>query len=186
MATVFSHALTAIVMGKIFSFQKKEVFFWIIAIYCSILPDADIIGFAFGIKYGDVFGHRGFFHSLVFAFIVGILVVWVGWRSSSLSVSDRLKMVAFLFLVTSSHGVLDAMTDGGFGVAFFSPIDTTRYFLPWRPLKVSPIGAGEFFTSEGAQVMMSEFTHLWIPMIGILCLWAFFKRTSNPKSEVDI
>ena len=34
------------------------------------------------------------------------------------------------------HGTvkLAAFINIGLGVAFFSPIDTTRYFFPWRPL----------------------------------------------------
>jgi hypothetical protein len=32
------------------------------------------------------------------------------------------------------------MTDGGLGCALFWPFDTTRYFAPWRPIPVSPIG----------------------------------------------
>jgi inner membrane protein len=31
------------------------------------------------------------------------------------------------------------MTNGGLGVSLRSPLDTTRYFLPWRPIQVSPI-----------------------------------------------
>jgi membrane-bound metal-dependent hydrolase YbcI (DUF457 family) len=41
--------------------------------------------------------------------------------------------------VVASHGVLDALTDGGKGVAFFSPFDTTRHFFPVRPIPVAPI-----------------------------------------------
>ena len=41
-------------------------------------------------------------------------------------------MGLYLFLSTASHGVLDALTDGGLGVAFFSPFDQTRYFFPFR------------------------------------------------------
>jgi inner membrane protein len=52
--------------------------------------------------------------------------------------------------------VLDAMTNGGLGVAFFAPFDTTRYFFPWRPITVSPIGVGSFFTHRGALVVLSE------------------------------
>ena len=35
------------------------------------LPDADVIGFRFGISYADAFGHRGFSHSLAFALLMG-------------------------------------------------------------------------------------------------------------------
>ena len=44
------------------------------------------------------------------------------------------------------------MTDGGLGVAFFAPCDEMRYFLPWRPVMVSPIGVVEFFTHYGARI----------------------------------
>jgi inner membrane protein len=53
--------------------------------------------------------------------------------------------------VKASHGILDAMTDGGLGVAFFSPFDDTRCFFPFRPIKVSPIGLS--FFSCGLDVM---------------------------------
>ena len=44
----------------------------------------------------------------------------------------------------ASHGVLDALTDGGPGVAFLAPFDDTRYFFPWRPIRVSPLWRGFF------------------------------------------
>jgi hypothetical protein len=40
---------------------------------------------------------------------------------------DRIDLYAddcharVLFVVTASHGILDAMTDGGLGIAFFAP-----------------------------------------------------------------
>src|SRR5215831_7502105 len=60
----------------------------------------------------------------------------------------RFALFAYLFLATASHGVLDAMTNGGLGVAFFSPFDTTRYFLPWRPIRVSPSRFGSSLASS--------------------------------------
>src|SRR5688572_8469157 len=33
----------------------------------SLLPDADVIGLALGVEYGDPWGHRGATHSLAFA-----------------------------------------------------------------------------------------------------------------------
>jgi hypothetical protein len=41
------------------------------------------------------------------------------------------------------------MTDGGLGAAFFAPFDNKRYFLPWRPIQVSPISVHRFFTPRG-------------------------------------
>jgi inner membrane protein len=51
----------------------------------------------------------------------------------------------------ASHGILDAMTNGGLGVALLSPLDTTRYFRPWRPIQVSPISLRRFFSDEGVR-----------------------------------
>ena len=49
----------------------------------------------------------------------------------------RVATFAFLFLCTMSHALLDALTDGGLGVAFFSPFSNERYFFPWTPIRVS-------------------------------------------------
>ena len=68
------------------------------------------------------------------------------------------------FSVTASHGVLDAMTDGGLGIAFFAPFDNGRYFLPWTPIKVSPIEITAFFTVRGLQVLRSELVWIGIPV----------------------
>jgi hypothetical protein len=62
-----------------------------------------------------------------------------------LPVIGRLLPWTFFFLATASHGLLDAMTDGGLGVAFFSPFDKHRYFFPWTPIRVSPIGLTRLF-----------------------------------------
>ena len=73
-----------------------------------------------------------------------------------------------LFLATASHGVLDAMTDGGSGVAFLAPFDDARYFFPWRPIPVSPIGVSRFFTRRGLDILEAELVLIWIPAAVIL------------------
>ena len=72
-------------------------------------------------------------------------------------------LITYLFLATASHGVLDAMTNGGLGVAFLSPFDNSRYFLPWRPIRVSPIGLGRFFGQRGYLVLQNELLWIWLP-----------------------
>jgi len=72
-------------------------------------------------------------------------------------------MWIYFFLATASHGLLDAMTDGGLGVAFFAPFDNRRYFLPWTPIRVSPIGIGRFSSSRGYAVLQSELLWIWVP-----------------------
>ncbi len=67
-------------------------------------------------------------------------------------------------LFTLSHGLLDALTDGGLGIAFFAPFNETRYFFPWRPIMVSPIGLSQFFSSWGLGVLLSELIWIGIPV----------------------
>jgi len=84
-------------------------------------------------------------------------------------------MWVYFFLATASHGFLDAMTDGGLGVAFFSPFDNHRFFLPWTPIRVSPIGVGRFFTDRGLAVLQSELLWICVPA-ALLALTAWLIR----------
>jgi len=68
-------------------------------------------------------------------------------------------------MAIASHGVLDAMTDGGLGVTFFAPFWSDRYFLPWRPIAVSPIGVARFLSARGVAVLASELRWVWLPSI---------------------
>jgi inner membrane protein len=58
---------------------------------------------------------------------------------------------------------LDAFTNGGLGVAFFSPFNRDRYFFPWRPILVSPISLGRFFSRQGYLVLKNEMVWIWLP-----------------------
>ena len=152
--------------------------FWGLTILCSILPDADVVGFFFGIKYGDLLGHRGLTHSLCFALILAMIIVWFAFKDVVKFSRAWWILSIHFFLVTASHGFLDAMTNGGLGVAFFSPFDTTRYFLPWRPLTVPPIELTLFFGPMGLAAVVSEFVWIWIPaLVGLVGLAVHRKMT---------
>ncbi|HKV62349.1 MAG TPA: metal-dependent hydrolase [Candidatus Acidoferrum sp.] len=94
----------------------------------------------------------------------------------------RVPLWIYLFLATASHGFLDAMTNGGLGAAFFSPFDNHRYFLPWTPIRVSPIGLGRFFTQRGLEVLQSELLWIWLPA-AVLAVVARVVRRSIPQAE---
>lgn len=75
--------------------------------------------------------------------------------------------MAFLFAVaTASHGFLDAMTDGGLGVAFFAPFSNHRYFLPWRPIPVAPLSPEGLMNSRGLRVVRVEAELFWTFTLG--------------------
>lgn len=133
----------------------------------AMLPDADVVGFEFGVRYSDLLGHRGFTHSLLFAAVVGI-------AGAFLAPNHRALGWVYLFLATASHGLLDALTDGGLGVAFFAPFDLTRYFFPVTPIAVSPIGVEAFFSARGISVLANELLWIWLPAaaFAVACLAA--------------
>ena len=117
----------------------------------SLLPDADVVGFAQGVEYADPWGHRGATHSFAFAAALG-LAVGLGARLAGLPVA---RTIWFAILVLASHPVLDTMTDGGLGCALWYPFDLTRYFAPWRPIPVAPIG-WHLLSAEGVRVALTE------------------------------
>ncbi len=145
MPTIISHPFVALAFYPPFRKYQFGPSIYLTGAVCSIFPDLDVIGFQFGISYGDLLGHRGLSHSIAFALVLSLLVANVFIRKQK---SSRFAVFLFLFLCTLSHGILDAFTDGGLGVAFFSPFSNTRYFFPWRPLKVSPIGIFSFYRAR--------------------------------------
>jgi inner membrane protein len=146
--------------------------FWVLSVLSSTLPDMDLFVSRLGIEFGGFWGHRGFFHSFFFAFLLSVLAAYLVSRDSTPFSAPIWKMWLFFFMLACSHGLLDALTNGGSGVAFFSPFDSTRYFFPWRPVQVSPIGWRGFFSAWGREVIWSEITWVWIPCI---MLWALVK-----------
>jgi inner membrane protein len=177
MASAFSHAVVALSIGTLFYRPQISKRVWVAGAICSVLPDLDVIGFRFGVHYGDFWGHRGFTHSLLFAALLALVVAFLLLLRGAPRIG-RFALFAYLFLATASHGVLDAMTNGGLGVAFFSPFDNTRYFLPWRPIRVSPIAVTQFFTPRGFAIIQNEFLWIWIPSILIAAMALMLRRKS--------
>ncbi len=152
------------------------------AAFSAALPDVDVIGLALGVPYGSLFGHRGFTHSLFFAAVWAVVVMCWQYGGVGRYTRQWWGLLAFFFVVTASHGVLDALTNGGRGIAFFAPFSAERYFFPWRPIRVSPIGAG-FFSGRGLRVMASEVVWVWLPF-GLAWLAARLIRKEAKSSPM--
>ncbi|MGH7702890.1 MAG: metal-dependent hydrolase, partial [Gemmatimonadales bacterium] len=58
-----------------------------------------------------------------------------------------------------------------------------RYFLPWTPIRVSPIGISPFFTERGLEVLKSELIWIWLPA-GLLALIAGLARRALSRPAV--
>ena len=176
MPTIITHTVVAVAAGKAFTEGPMPRNFWRAAIISSTIADVDVLAFFFGIPYEHFFGHRGFFHSLFFAFVLSIVLASIFWEHAKPFSRQWRQYFLFFFLVGSSHGLLDAMTDGGLGIALLSPFDNHRYFLPWTPIVVSPIGIRGFFSRWGLMVMISEVTYVWVPLLLFLFVFRIVMR----------
>jgi inner membrane protein len=173
MPTIMTHAVAGVAIAQVLApCSRREQMSWVAAA-CAMLPDADVLGLRLGIPYGDLFGHRGLTHSLLFAGLVA-LAVTSRFRTKA-QPRDLARVFVCIFVATASHGILDAFTNGGLGVAFFAPFDLSRHFFPVRPILVSPIGVGAFLTERGVSVLMSEMAWVWLPSI-VVFLVARFAR----------
>jgi inner membrane protein len=178
MASAFSHTFVAVALGSTYARRHMPWYFWGLSITCAILPDADVIGFAMGVPYNSLWGHRGLSHSLCFAFVVGLGVVSLAFREYVAFSRAWWSHVLYFSMVTASHGVLDAMTDGGRGIAFFAPFDTTRHFFPWRPVRVSPISIWAFFSLRGLYILGTELVFIWLPTTLLCAVVRVYRRRS--------
>ncbi|MDN5203715.1 metal-dependent hydrolase [Fulvivirgaceae bacterium BMA10] len=177
MASIFAHGLVAGTIGKMAMLNESPWKLYTLLIICSILPDADVIMFTFGFSYDHFLGHRGFTHSLLFAAILALILTFVFFNISR----NKFTIWLVLFLATASHGLLDALTNGGLGVAFFAPFDNARYFLPWRPIQVSPIGAENFFSEWGLRVLKNELIWIGIPCLSLLLFSRLLSKNKQLK-----
>src|SRR6266550_4928744 len=176
MPTIFSHP--AVPLGIAPWLRRAPRSLIAVAAVTSSLPDADVAAFGFGIPYEHPLGHRGFTHSILFAFLFAVFAAFAYTRLAKNDVSFRFAF-ALIFIALVSHGVLDAMTNGGKGVGFFIPFSNRRFFFPFRPIRVSPIGA-EDFAAKAGPVLLSELCWVWLPFALVGVLGAMTRgRTAN-------
>jgi inner membrane protein len=162
MASVISHPAAVVALAPWFG-EDVGRRACLLAAVGSILPDADVVGYWLGIPYGSPLGHRGLTHSLFFAAVLSAALAFAVPRR-------RPAVFLFLFLCVASHGLLDAMTDGGRGIAFFAPLTNARFHFPWRPIPVSPLGVGRFLSRRGLLILESELLWIWLPALALFGL----------------
>ena len=173
MPTFMTHAAIAAAGGYLFQAPaNRRLRLYVMAAACALLPDLDVIGYHWlHIPSGHFFGHRGFFHSPFFAAVVSLFVVGVFFREWKAFSRPWWSGVIFFFLLGASHGLLDAMTNGGRGIALLSPFSNERFFLPWTPIEVSPLGVERFLGPRGIAVIKSEVVWIWLPLAAtVFCI----------------
>jgi inner membrane protein len=161
MPTIMTHAAVPLALG--FGLGKDAISrrLLVAGAIASMLPDLDVISFQLGVSSESFLSHRGFTHSLAFAAVFALAAA-SGYRWLQ---TRYLSAFCFLFVAMASHGLLDACTDGGRGIAFFWPLSEQRYFFPFNEIRVSPIGVARFLSERGVLVLMSEIKWVWLPCI---------------------
>ena len=177
MSSLLTHPAPVLALGLALGLRRIPIRLFMVAAVFSLLPDFDVIGFRLGISYDSWLGHRGFSHSLFFALFCGAFGAWIApWLKAS-----RLLSGTVIFLAVASHIALDALTNGGLGVAVFWPFSDARYFFHWQPIQASPLNLKTFFTTQkGLRVIVSELCWVWLPLM----LTAFIFRSSMRRKRI--
>lgn len=174
MATFVGHSLVALTICA--SLQRTSlsramsIYWWLAALMLvSLLPDLDVLMLRW-LPYSHPFSHRGFSHSLFFAVLAAMLIT-VSCRLAGLvhgSIRTLIMVWLVLAAVMASHGLLDALTDGGLGIGLLSPFSTRRYFFPVRPLPVAWLSPAVMFSPYMMHVYAVE-----AALFGPFCLAAW-------------
>jgi inner membrane protein len=181
MASAFSHAVFGAGLGAAGSPRgRMPVRYWVTVAVIAAAPDLDVVVYPLGLNAPHILGHRGITHALPFAAVFAALVVRLVFRGAEWrSLWGRLWLVFFASM--ASHAILDGLTNGGQGIAFFAPFSDARWHFPWTPIRVSPIGVTAFFSLEGLRVLRNELVWVWLPS-AIAAAIAWYVRS---RSEVD-
>ncbi len=177
MPTILTHPAVPLALSLAAGRKVVSTRLLLAGIAVSALPDVDVVAFRLGIPYAAEFGHRGFSHSLLFALIVAM----VGAALFRLLVSTPGRAFGFLFAAVASHGILDAFTNGGLGIAFLWPFSAERFFAPLQVIEVSPIGLSRFLSDRGVAVMWSEFLWVWLPLMSAAAAFAISRRYADAR-----
>jgi inner membrane protein len=180
MPSILTHPAIPLALGIAYGQRYVSGRLLLAGVGASILPDIDSLGLSLGIPYEHILGHRGFSHSILFALLLAISAAFL-YRTLRASPSAAFAVV---LISCASHGLLDALTNGGLGVAFLSPLSNHRYFLPWRPIAVSPLDVDLFFSAWGLRVLRSEALCVWLPCALLSGLGFLIRR--EPKANKSL
>ncbi|PVZ86646.1 metal-dependent hydrolase [Serratia sp. S1B] len=164
MPTIITHTAVPLCLGLGLGQKVIPPRLLLAGIAFSMLPDADVVAFKFGVAYGNTFGHRGFTHSLLFAVLMPTLaLLFYRWFKVA-----PIKTWLFLFISLLSHSLLDSVTTGGKGVGWLWPWSSERFFAPWQVIRVAPFDLHKYLTPTGHAVIVSELHWVWLPGVIIM------------------
>ena len=151
----------------------------------AAVPDIDAIGRPFGnLAIETLFGgHRGFTHSVVFAVLLGAIVAWGLFRAPQWTGFHRRLWVAFA-LAMASHGVLDALSTIGNGVAFWAPVSWAHYEFTWQPL--GEIGPGPRGRERAFAIVANELLWVGLPALIVVAIAHVTRRSRGAERSTGL
>jgi inner membrane protein len=173
MPTLLTHPVVPVAIGVVLGQRWVSPRLLAAGVVAALLPDADVLGFKFGIAYASAFGHRGATHSVAFALLLAGLAAAL-WRP--LQARSAMLAALFVFAATLSHPLLDMLTTGGEGVALWWPYSAERHFADWRPIAVSPFKLQQLWGERGWRVLRSEAMCVWAPALGLMVCAGALRR----------
>lgn len=162
MASILTHPAIAFATIPLLQGIGKKPLVIFAGVVLTVLPDIDVFAFSFGIPYEHVLGHRGLSHSIFFSLVLSIVLL-LFFRQPSWTKNVLLWL--YFTICGISHGLLDAMTNGGRGVGFLIPFSSQRFFFDFQPLQVSTLNFERFFSVHGLRVLKLELIYVWLPAI---------------------
>jgi inner membrane protein len=179
MPTILSHPVIPLALALGLGSKIIPRRLAVLGVLACILPDADVLAFRLGIAYSSDFVHRGFTHSLFFALLAGLAAV----PFAKVLQSTRKIVFVFILLCTASHGLLDMLTNGGLGVAYFWPFSSERHFFPYQVVQVSPLSLSKIMGPAGLLLFKSELIWLWLPAASTALLAFLTRRAMMVKTS---
>ncbi|KAA8999306.1 metal-dependent hydrolase [Affinibrenneria salicis] len=172
MPTIVTHAAVPLCLGLGLGRKAIPPRLLLAGIAFSMLPDVDVLSFKLGVNYGNILGHRGFTHSLLFAVALPTLAL----LCHRFFRTGLLRIWCFLTVSLLSHSLLDSITTGGRGVAWLWPWENTRFFAPWQVIKVAPFSLARYDTPYGHAVIASELLWVWLPGLVLVLLLRWLRE----------
>ncbi len=175
MPTVFAHAAVGWSLAQIWPKARAERWLPPVAAVLAAVPDADVLLMRAGFHDG-LLSHRALTHSITFA-ISGGLIATAALRRRIAPTLGSASLFGLITVAIGSHGLLDAFTDGGAGIAFFAPFSTARYFMPWHPIPVAPLSAAAMVSRRGLELLGFE-TALFGPFVAAAAIGGTARRVT--------
>jgi inner membrane protein len=175
MPTIFGHAVAGLTIAAAFKGDRLPRRTWIVATACAVAPDADWFVSLLPLARGHALNHRGAAHSLFAALVLATLALVVAYRP----LQRRFRLWLCLAAAAVSHGLLDACTCGGVGVALFMPFSDTRWACVFQPVHVSPLplnpSAVELFVAQ----LWTEAVWIGLPALLIVGWTRLVRRATS-------